>query len=462
MVKPEFIMKLYNTLSNKLEEFIPIDRKNVSMYVCGPTVYDRPHIGNARSVVIYDLLYRALTVMYGHVTYVRNITDVDDKINARAIELGITIQELTSSVYKEFQSDMKYLGCLNPTHEPKATEHIAGIIKIIELLIAGNHAYVTNHHVYFDVTSYEDYGALSGRSLDEMIAGVRIDVSEDKKHPGDFVLWKPVSLKDDPSSIFDSPWGKGRPGWHIECSAMSSHFLGTEFDIHGGGADLIFPHHTNEIAQSCGAFPGSKYAHYWVHNGFLTVDGAKMSKSLGNFLTMQNFIDQNIPGEVIRYMLLSTHYRKPLNYNEKQLHDATESMNYLYRALHNVQVEAAAVPQEFLDYLLDDLNAAKAFSYMHEIAKNINKTTDLSLRLKYASELKACGNLLGILQQTPEEWFTGSAEVDEQYIIDMIEKRRLAKEQKNWAMADQIRKELQDNGVELEDHPECTSWRFNR
>lgn len=452
-------MKLHNTLSNKLEEFIPIDSKNIKMYVCGPTVYDRPHIGNARSVVVYDTLYRVLKKIYGNVTYVRNITDVDDKINARALELGITIQELTSGTYKEFHSDMAYLGCLNPTHEPKATAHIKGMIDIIEKLIESNHAYVVANHVYFDVTSARDYGVLSGRTLDEMIAGARVEVSEDKKHPGDFVLWKPVSEKDDASSIFDSPWGKGRPGWHIECSAMSSHFLGQEFDIHGGGADLIFPHHTNEIAQSCSAFPGSKFAKFWVHNGFLTVEGAKMSKSLGNFLSLEYFIDKKIHGEIVRYWLLSTHYRKPIDFNEKALYDATESMNYLYRAIENIETVEVDIPKEFIEYLKDDMNIAAAFRYMHGLAKHVNKSENMEEKISYANQLKACGNLLGILKEYPQKWFINS-NIDAAYVEELIEKRKTAKQNKEWALADKIRAELHDIGIEIEDHKDgSTSWR---
>jgi len=455
-------MKLHNTLSNKLEEFLPIDSKNIRMYVCGPTVYDRPHIGNARSVVVYDMLYRILREIYGsdNVTYVRNITDVDDKINARALELGVTIQDLTSSIYKEFHADMAYLGCLDPTHEPKATQHISDIIKLIELLILNKHAYVTNGHVYFDVTSARDYGVLSGRTLDEMIAGSRIEVNENKNHPGDFVLWKPVSNKDDISSIFDSPWGKGRPGWHIECSSMSNHFFGTDFDIHGGGADLIFPHHTNEIAQSCSAFPGSKFAHYWVHNGFLTVGGAKMSKSLGNFLTMQYFLDKNIQGEVIRYWLFSTHYRKPIDFNEKALYDSTASMNYLYRSIENIDIIKTDIPDIFLDYLNDDLNTAGALSFMHLLAKNIYKSTKVEDKITYASQLKACGILLGILMNDPQEWFVGNSDIDAVFVNNLVEKRRIAKIERDWLRADEIRNRLRSMDVEVEDHPDgSSSWR---
>jgi cysteinyl-tRNA synthetase len=455
-------MKLYNTLTNTLEEFTPLEAGKVKMYVCGPTVYDRPHIGNARSVVVYDMLYRILMHIYGqdNVTYVRNITDVDDKINVRAKELSITIQELTSRIYSQFQSDMKYLGALNPTYEPKATEHISNIIEIIEILIKNGNAYVAKDHVYFDVTSDKNYGELSGRNLDDMIAGARIEVVEDKKHPGDFVLWKPASQKDDPSSVFKSPWSDGRPGWHIECSAMSRSFLGTDFDIHGGGADLIFPHHTNEIAQSTCAFKGSKYAKYWIHNGFLTVNGEKMSKSLGNFYTLGEFIDKGIKGEVMRYLLLSTHYRKPLDYNEKALYDAKETIEYLYRSLSGLNLEKVEAPSEFINHLKDDLNTSEAFAYLRELAKNINKTDDNAEKIKLGSALKACGSLLGFLNQNPKDFLSGNKDVDESYILERIARRKEAKANKDWALADQIRSELDTIGIELKDHQDgSTSWR---
>lgn len=451
-------MKLHNTLTQRKQEFTPITKGRVSMYVCGPTVYDRPHIGNARSVVVYDTLYRLLNHIYGseNITYVRNITDVDDKINVRAIELGISIQELTSKVYGEFKEDMSYLNCLSPTHEPKATEHIKDIIAINEKLIANKHAYVSEGHVYFDVTSASDYGCLSGRNLDEMIAGSRIEVSENKKHPGDFVLWKPASPKDDKSSVFDSPWGPGRPGWHIECSAMSMHFLGTDFDIHGGGADLIFPHHTNEIAQSSCAFPGSKFARYWVHNGFLTVNGEKMSKSLGNFMTVYDLAQKSVKGEVIRYLLLSTHYRKPLDFNDKAIYDSKESLDYLYRALENVdQIEYKGDNSVFLSYLKDDLNTAGALGYMHDLAKQINKTSDKS---QLVSQLKACGNLIGLLLE--ESWFYSEDGVDVTYIESLISKRIDAKKSRQFELADSIRSELVSLGIEIEDKSDGTSiWR---
>jgi len=448
------------------------------MYVCGPTVYDRPHIGNARSVVVYDTLYRVLMHEYGaeNVTYVCNITDVDDKINARATELGVTIQELTSKVYEEYREDMAYLNCLIPTYEPRATEHIKDIIDINEKLIANGHAYVSEGHVYFDVTSARDYGCLSGRNLDEMVAGSRVEVSENKKHPGDFVLWKPASPRDDKSSVFESPWGPGRPGWHIECSAMSHHFLGADFDIHGGGADLIFPHHTNEIAQSCCAFPGSSFARFWVHNGFLTVNGEKMSKSLRNFKTVHDLAQDGVKGEVIRYLLLSTHYRKPLDFNDKAVYDAKESLDYLYRVVGSVpdilqeqnsgmtamvssfrmEQSADAEPiKTFLSHLQDDLNTPAALHYMHDLAKQINKTED---KAELTRRLIECGNLIGLL--LVPDWFKSDNTLDAQHIEALIAKRIDAKKSRQFDIADGIRAELLALGVEIEDKQDGTSiWR---
>jgi len=455
-------MKLFNSLTHKLEEFSPINKGKVGMYVCGPTVYDRPHIGNARSVVVYDVLYRILTYIYGkeNVCYVRNITDVDDKINARAKELGITIQELTSKTYEQFASDMAYLGCQNPNFEPKATEHIDNIIDIIEILIQNGHAYQINNHVYFDITSDPNYGELSGRKIDDMIAGARIGVKEDKKNPGDFVLWKPASEKDDKSSVFESPWGRGRPGWHIECSAMSRNFLGENFDIHGGGADLIFPHHTNEIAQSTCAFEGSHYAKYWVHNGFLTVNKEKMSKSLGNFLTIGDFIDKELKGEVLRCLFLTVHYRKPLDYSEKLLHDAKERITYLYRSIEGLEPPGMDPTEEFINHLKDDMNMSEAFAYLGEIAKKLNKAEQISEKNKYASILKSCANLIGFLTEDPSEFLSSKKHIDSEYVETMIKKRLDAKANKDYELADAIRLELQSNGIELEDKPDGTThWK---
>ncbi|MFN7610588.1 MAG: cysteine--tRNA ligase, partial [bacterium] len=333
-------LRLTNTLTRREEIFTPIDPAHVKMYVCGPTVYARPHLGTARSVVVYDMLYRLLRHEYGEVRYVRNITDVDDKINAAATERGITIQALTAEVTAQFHADMEALGVLRPDVEPKATEHIAQMITLIETLIARGFAYEAQGHVLFDVQRDKDYGVLSRRSVEDMLAGARVEVAPYKKYAGDFVLWKPVSDKDDPSSVFDSPWGKGRPGWHIECSAMSAAHLGREFDIHGGGADLMFPHHENEIAQSTCAHPESRYARFWVHNGFLTVNGEKMSKSLGNFITVHDLLQRGVKGEVIRFALMSTRYNEPLDWTEKLLGDAAKVMDRMYRQSAESRVES--------------------------------------------------------------------------------------------------------------------------
>ena len=457
---------LYNTLTRKKDAFVPIDPANIRMYVCGPTVYDRPHLGNARSVVVYDVLYRLLRHIYGenHVTYVRNITDVDDKINAAAKANGEPISALTGRVEGWFHDDMAALNCLNPTREPHATAHIAQMIAIIEKLIANKNAYVAEGHVLFSVSSYKDYGALSGRKLEDLIAGSRVDVESYKQHPGDFVLWKPADAGDDASSVFESPWGKGRPGWHIECSAMSSTYLTDHFDIHGGGADLMFPHHENEIAQSCCATPGSKFANVWVHNGFLTVGGEKMSKSLGNFTTVKDVLDKGIQGEVIRLALLSARYSEPLDWNEKLVHDAKTTLDKWYRTLKPSPLEGEGrvggkphipAPEvtppltppsrggEFMEALSDDLNLPKAFSLMHTATPE---------------ELASMGALLGLLQQSPEAWFKG--EGDDSAILTQINARIEAKMTKNWAEADKIRKNLAESGILLEDKPDgTTDWR---
>jgi cysteinyl-tRNA synthetase len=452
---------LYNTLTRKKEAFAPLDANNVRMYVCGPTVYDRPHIGNARSVVVYDVLYRLLCHVYGkeHVTYVRNITDVDDKINARAKENNEPISALTKRVEGWFHDDMAALNCLSPTKEPHATAHIKQMITIISTLIANGHAYVSQGHALFAVDSYKEYGQLSGRKLDDLIAGARVEVESYKRHPGDFVLWKPADAGDDPSSVFDSPWGKGRPGWHIECSAMSSEYLGGTFDIHGGGSDLMFPHHENEIAQSRCADKQSEFAKYWVHNGFLTVNGEKMSKSLGNFITVKDLLDKGVKGEVIRFALLKTKYNEPLDWSEKLLSDTKKELDGWYRHTGESRypekswTPASAGVTEFVAALADDLNLPKAFALMHGAKPE---------------ELKTMGALLGILQQNPEQWFKGdslplqgggsgwgSAEIQQH-----IDARTAAKKAKNWAEADRIRKQLADQGIILEDRPDgTTDWR---
>jgi cysteinyl-tRNA synthetase len=393
---------LHNTINNKKELFNPIQPDVVKIYACGPTVYDRPHIGNARSIVVYDLLYRLFLKLYPKVIYVRNITDVDDKINASAKEKKITINQLTKEITELFHQDIKALNTLPPSFEPKATEHINEMIELINKLIINNHAYIANNHVLFDVNSFKDYGRLSNRKLEDLISGARIEIADYKKNPLDFVLWKPFDLDDDPSSIFDSPWGKGKPGWHIECSAMSSKYLGADFDIHGGGADLQFPHHENEIAQSCCANKGSFFANFWVHNGFVTVNGEKMSKSLKNFTTVFDLLNQGYSGLEIRLMLLSTHYRKPLDFKLKNLEDARitiEKFNKIINEsleLFNQKIEFFCnqndVDHQVVEYLADDLNFSKALANLHQQIKNIKKDSEnLLLRKKLISTLDFLG-----------------------------------------------------------------------
>lgn len=451
---------LYNTLSRTKEVFNPQDQTNVKIYVCGPTVYDNPHIGNSRSVVVYDLLYRIVIKIFGEqsVKYVRNITDVDDKIIDRAELLSIIINELTDKVTQEFHTNMAYLGCLLPSIEPKATEHIDVMIEIIERLIAKDHAYIADNHVYFDVLSAPNYTELSNRNLEEMFEGVRIENSKTKKHPQDFVLWKPAKPNESANMNFESPWGLGRPGWHIECSAMSYKYLGENFDIHGGGADLIFPHHTNEIAQSRCAFPDSTYAKYWVHNGFLTVNGEKMSKSLGNFITVRDLMDKQIQGEVVRLFLLSTQYRRPLDYNDKAIEDAKKTLDYWYRAIENINVQKIDLPHNFMQSLLDDMNTPLAVKIINDYAKGVFISKTEEERQLNASAIITCANFIGLMNKTPHEWFNSG--VDELYINELVNKRLEAKKQKKWLLADQIRNQLLEKKIILEDKPDGTTiWR---
>ena len=453
-------IKLFNTITRKEELLQTIDPNHLKMYVCGPTVYDRPHLGNARSIVVYDLFFRFFREVFPQVTFVRNITDVDDKINAAAKEQKISIQNLTQKIIEFFYQDIDALNVLRPTFEPRATDHIAEMINLIEQLIENGFAYESSGHVLFDVASYKDYGQLSNRSLDEMIAGSRVEIATYKKNPLDFVLWKPASENDDISSVFASPWGNGRPGWHIECSAMSSKYLGADFDIHGGGADLQFPHHENEIAQSCCAHKGSKYAHFWIHNGFLTVNGEKMSKSLKNFITVRDLLEQGNSGLVIRYLLLSTQYRKPFDFNQKSLDDARKSVEKFY-ALFNENDLRSYTPGgykeglflEVLKDLSDDLNTAKVFASLHEKAKEIKASQDQNLKNQFLQTL----DFLGLFDAN----FSAKkdlTDVDENYINQQIELRIEAKKEKNWALSDQIRDDLLKNGIALKDSEEGTSW----
>ena len=381
---------LYNTRTRRKEPFAPIDPGNVRMYVCGPTVYDRAHIGNARPVVVFDVLYRLLRHVYGEkaVTYVRNFTDVDDKINARAAETGRSIREITDETIGWFREDMKALGELPPTKEPRATEYIPEMIAMIEALIP-KHAYPAEGHVLFDVASYADYGKLSRRSLDDMVAGARVEVAPYKRDPMDFVLWKPSS---DDLPGWDSPWGRGRPGWHIECSAMAKALLGETFDIHGGGIDLAFPHHENEVAQSCCANHTEVMAKVWMHNGFLQVEGEKMAKSAGNFFTVKDLLDEGVPGEVIRFALLSTHYRQPLDWTKDRVEEATATLRK-WRALTDGVAPAAEMPAGVLAALADDLNTSKVMAELHALAGQGD-----------ASKLVIGANLIGLLTPELSNW----------------------------------------------------------
>jgi cysteinyl-tRNA synthetase len=441
---------LHNSLTRRKERFEPADPANVRMYVCGPTVYDLAHLGNARPVVVYDVVARLLRRLYSRVTYVRNITDVDDKINARAQQSGEPISAITARTTADFHADMAALGALPPDEEPRATAHIAEMIMIIQRLIASGHAYPAEGHVLFAVASDPGYGKLSGRSQDELLAGARIDVAPYKRDAGDFVLWKP-STGDLPG--WDSPWGFGRPGWHIECSAMSWKYLGETFDIHGGGSDLIFPHHENEMAQSLCAFPGSRFARTWMHNGMLQVNGEKMSKSLGNFFTVRDILAK-APGEAIRLLLLRTHYRSLLDFSDLGLAEAKRELDRFYRALEQApDAEAGDLPTAVLDALCEDINTPLALSAMHALA-DAAMTGDHSA----AAGLRAAGAVLGILEKSPEAWFRGDAD-DSAAIEAAIAERIAARKSRDFARADAIRQALAAKGILLEDGPKGTIWR---
>ncbi|MEH6630489.1 MAG: cysteine--tRNA ligase [Halopseudomonas aestusnigri] len=457
-------IKVHNTLAREKQEFEPIDPKNVRMYVCGPTVYDLAHIGNARPVVVFDTFARLLRYVYGdeHVTYVRNITDVEDKIIKASLKSGEPIESITKRTTQAYHDDMAALGALEPDIEPRATDHIQEMIDMSADLIKKGHAYEAEGHVLFSVSSMADYGELSRRNREDMIAGARVEVAPYKKDPADFVLWKP-SNDDQPG--WDSPWGKGRPGWHIECSAMSRVHLGETFDLHGGGLDLTFPHHENEIAQSkcCNEKP---YVNYWMHNGYVVVNGEKMSKSLGNFFTVRQLLDEGLSGEALRLTLLSGHYRQPLDVTREKVAEFKTQLDRFYGALQSVEkIEAntSEASEAFLDALKDDLNTPLALSVLHEITTELNKTgTDRKSHRKSLGRLKgqliAGGYLLGILQSDPEVWFKGEGD-DEQDIENLIAERIEAKKSKDFTRADAIRDELAAQGIELLDSSTGTTWR---
>ena len=452
---------LHNTLKQRKEKFTPIDENNVRLYVCGPTVYDRAHLGNAKTSVVFDVMYRMLCNAYGkdHVTYASNITDVDDKILNKHQQTGKSIKEITEETYNWYLEDMAKLNVLSPNHRPRATEYINEMIEIAELLVKNGHAYESHGHVLFDVDSMKNYGYLSGRSLKEMLAGARIEIADYKKNPADFILWKP-SEENQPG--WNSPWGYGRPGWHLECSAMSSKLLGNDFDIHGGGSDLIFPHHENECAQSTCAFEGSSYAHYWVHAGMLMVDGVKMSKSLGNFYNVDEIISK-YPAEALRLLFLSTHYHQPFNFTFAGLEQAKATLDKFYNTLlKNKDIEAKTVNanQKLVDALQDDLNTPLAISVLHEIVSNLNKAENTEEKALLKGELLASAELLGLLYQDSEVWFKGdSSSQDDSHIENLINARLEAKKNKDWATADKIRNELKEQGILLEDTPTGTTWK---
>jgi cysteinyl-tRNA synthetase len=452
---------LYNTLAREKQAFAPIDPKNVRMYVCGPTVYDYAHIGNARPVVVFDVLSRLLRHTYGkdHVTYVRNITDIEDKIMEAAKQSGETIEQVTKRTTQWYHDDMGALGALPPDREPRATEYVGQMIAMIAKLEERGHAYAAEGHVLFNVPSMEEYGRLSKRSLDDLIAGARVEVAPYKKHPADFVLWKP-SAADQPG--WDSPWGRGRPGWHIECSAMSGEILGEIFDIHGGGLDLIFPHHENEIAQSRCAHGTPVMARYWLHNGFVQVNGTKMSKSLGNFFTVHELLEEGHRGEAIRFALLSAHYRQPIDITRDGLKEAKAALDRIYTALARAGVAAEPVPNDhILAALADDLNTPLAISEMHELVSKLNKATADDEKRALKAALLGAGKLLGLLEQDPAAWFqeAGGAGLSAAEIERQIEARKAARKAKDFAEADRIRKALLDAGVVLEDGPHGTTWK---
>ncbi|MEZ5839417.1 MAG: cysteine--tRNA ligase [Hyphomicrobiales bacterium] len=448
-------LSLYNTLTRTKETFEPLDPSNVRMYVCGPTVYDYAHIGNARPVIVFDVLFRLLRQLYGadHVTYVRNITDVDDKINARAADRGITIRELTEETARAFHEDTDALGVLRPTIEPRATEHIAEMLAMIGQLIERGHAYAADGHVLFDVPSMDDYGSLARRSLDEMQAGARVEVAPYKRDAMDFVLWKP-SKPGEPG--WDSPWGRGRPGWHIECSAMSWKHLGEVFDIHGGGIDLVFPHHENEIAQSRCCHGTDVMARYWMHNGFLQVEGEKMSKSLGNFIVIHDLL-KDWPGEAIRLNMLRTHYRQPIDWTVAGLEESVKVLDSLYEAV------GEAGPGEpspaVVEALCDDLNTPRAIAALHELKAAARGDAAAS------AALKASAGLLGLLSGTASDWFAGkkaAAGIDEARVEELIAARAAARKARDFAAADRIRDEIAAMGVVLKDGAAGTTWEVAR
>ena len=455
-------LEIYNSLTRRKEVFVPADPARVTLYACGPTVYNPPHIGNARAAVVYDLLYRVLKRHYPNVVYARNITDIDDKINAAAAAEGVGIGVITARYTAVYHADVEALGVLPPPLEPRATDHIDDIIAMIETLITGRHAYTAAGHVLFNVPSFAAYGALSGRSQDEMIAGARVEVAPYKNNPADFVLWKP-SPPELPG--WDSPWGRGRPGWHMECSAMIVHHLGRTIDIHGGGNDLKFPHHDNEIAQSACAHDGAPLARYWVHNGFVQIDSTKMSKSIGNVLLVRELLNKHA-GETLRMALIGAKYREPLNWSDELVEQAKSQLDRMYGTLARLaditlaKDEIVAAPG-FLAAMDDDLNTPKAVSVLMEAVTLANRSEDAAERRRCKAELLAGGRQLGILQQDPLAWAKGTAAdgVDDAAIDALVAQRVAARIAKDWQRADQVRDQLVALGIQIMDGANGTQWR---
>lgn len=460
-------LRLHNSLTRKKEDFIPIDPEHVRIYACGPTVYNYAHIGNARMAVAFDVLAGLLRTLYPKVTYVSNITDVDDKIIAASNKTSEPIKEITRKFTEIYNDDMRFLGVNRPDIQPRATDHIEHMIKLIEELIENKHAYEANGHVLFHVPSFAKYGALSGRSRDEQIAGARVEVASYKKDPADFVLWKPADEDNENDPGWLSPWGYGRPGWHIECSAMAQEHLGLPFDIHGGGADLKFPHHENEIAQSCCTHHGDKenpasFAKYWIHNGFVTVEGEKMSKSLGNVTLAHDLIDKH-KGETLRLTLISAHYRQPLDWTQAAVDQAQNTMEGIYqnlREIENIEIksdELPPAPQAFMDALCDDLNTPKAVAELVNLAKKaaVDKTPEAK------AACLAAAKILNIAQEDPSEWLGyGAAKRSEREKINaLIEERAAARKNKNFKRSDEIRDELLEMDIAIEDTPKGTIWK---
>lgn len=440
-------LKLYNSLARQKQVFEPLDPDHVTLYACGPTVYSYAHIGNARAAVVFDMLRSVLEALYPKVTHVANITDIEDKIIKAAQDLGEPISAITRKFTDIYNADMAALGVQKPHIQPHATDHVDGMIAMCEALIAKGHAYEKDGHVLFHVPSFPAYGRLSGRNRDEQIAGARVEVAPYKKDPADFVLWKP-STGDQPG--WNSPFGFGRPGWHIECSVMAREFLGDVFDIHGGGLDLTFPHHENEIAQSCCATGKDQFARYWVHNGFVTVEGEKMSKSIGNVLLVHDMIAQGIPGEAIRLSLLSTHYRQPFDWTDEGLKHSVKTLNKWYEVLNDQKAQSGSVHPDVMAAMADDLNTPPAIAALHKIAKENPK------------DLYASGRLLGLFQSSPAEWFAAQkpkqAALSDSEIQSLIDQRNQARKDKNFALADQIRDDLAAKGIILKDGSDGTRW----